>query len=53
MHDELIRYGLSTEKLELDIFADYTRDELFNLRSGLEHGIQNKEEWGKYKVTYD
>lgn len=48
-YDELLRFGLTSEKLELNIFADYTRDELFLLRSGLEI-ITAQDEWDSYKV---
>ncbi|XP_031636952.1 uncharacterized protein LOC116349588 [Contarinia nasturtii] len=48
-YDELLTYGLGTEKLELDIFADYLRDELFSLRSILEG---SQDEWDSYKLKY-
>lgn len=46
-YDELVRFGLGSERVELDIFADYTRDELFSLRSILE---ESQDEWNSYKV---
>lgn len=50
-YDELLRFGLTSEKLELNIFADYTRDELFLLRSGLEI-VTAQDEWDSYKVQH-
>lgn len=47
-YDELLRFGIEAEKLELDSFADYTRDELFSLRSLSE---EHQAEWDEYKVT--
>lgn len=46
-YDELTRFGIPWEKIEMDIFADYTRDELFSLRSILE---ESQDEWNEYKV---
>lgn len=46
-YDELLHFGLGTEKLELNIFADNLRDELFSLRSITE---EFQDEWDSYKV---
>lgn len=46
-NDELLQFGLTNEKLMLNSFADYTRDELFTLRAIIEDA---EEEWSNYKV---
>lgn len=48
-HNELFNNGLAAEPLQLDIFADYTRDEIFSLRSILD---EDQQEWNDYKVNY-
>lgn len=49
-HNELFLLGLEPEKLELNIFADFTRDELFNLRSIVD---EDQDEWTTYKVRWN
>lgn len=49
----LVRYGLSAEKFDLDIFADCTFDELLNLRKGIEVvPVSVQSEWESYKLRY-
>lgn len=50
-HDELIKFGLDAKKLEMDSFADFTREELFKLREEMESPLCD-EEWKKYKVSH-
>lgn len=46
--DELYSLGLAPEKLELNIFSDQTRDEIFSLRSIVD---EDQNEWIAYKVN--
>lgn len=47
-YDEVLTHGIGFEKIQLDIFADQLRDEIFSLRSILE---DSQEEWNNYKVS--
>lgn len=47
-HNELFDHGLTAERLQLDIFADQTQDEINALRLILD---ENQEEWNAYKVN--
>lgn len=47
-HNKLFENGLAAEQLQLDIFADFTRDEIFSLRSILD---EDQDEWNDYKVN--
>lgn len=47
-HNELFNHGLAAAPLQLDIFADQTRDEIFSLRSILD---EDQDEWNDYKVN--
>lgn len=49
-YDQLIYFGLGNEKLVLDSFADFTRDELLNLRALDE---TEQAEWDSYKETFE
>lgn len=46
-HNELFNNGYASEPMQIDIFADYTQDELFSLRSIIDEG---QDEWNDFKV---
>lgn len=47
--DELIYFGVGDKQLTLNSFADFTRDELFNLRAHVETDL---DEWISFKETH-